>query len=56
MEEANKLEDTNRAVSAFIDEFQGYRFADRNQKLKPEIDRFIKELDGLTDTISKRGD
>jgi len=35
MEEANKLEDTSRAVNAFIEEFQGYRFADRNQKLKP---------------------
>ena len=53
MEETNKLEETSKAINLFIDEYEGYLFADRNEKLKPQIDRFIKELDGLTDTISK---
>lgn len=52
MEEANKFEETSRTINAFIEEYQGYFFVDRNQKLKPEIDRHIKELDSLSETIS----
>lgn len=52
MEVSTKLEDLDKAVNTFIDEYENYFFSDRNQKLKPEIDRFIRELDNLSEVIS----
>lgn len=52
MEESTKLEDLHKAINAFIDEYEYYFFSDRKQKLKPEIDRFIRELDSLSEVIS----
>jgi hypothetical protein len=52
MEDASKLDELSKAINSFIDEYDYYLFGDRNQRLKPEIDRFIRELDNLTEAIS----
>ena len=48
MEDSSKLEELAKAINTLIDEYEYYCYADRLQKLKPEVDKFIKELDSLT--------
>lgn len=43
-----ELEELEKSINTFVDEFDLYMNADKIDKIKPSIDKYITQLDTIT--------